>query len=168
MPAQDALLAIAQISVALIGFSGLISVFSARAPVGLKPRDFSGLAMILASGAIPFIFALLPFPLHYLGLSESSVWGTCSAALALVAFLAAVIVAVVNRRLTLAGHPQRTPRTNRATQLCAGSLSGALALSALDVVLPRGPGIYLLALLVFLVLCLYFVVLLVLVQRESP
>jgi hypothetical protein len=165
--AQEELLAMAQIAVAPIGFSSLLSVFGARGSAGFSPRDLSGLAMALVSGAIPLVFSLPPFPVRHLGLSEDAVWTVSAATLSLVTFAALVVFVVVNRRLSRAGHAQRSPRANLVSQFLTGVVGTALALSACDVLLPREPGIYVLALITYLIFCLCSVVLvLVLVQRR--
>lgn len=115
MQAQEELLAMAQIAVALIGFSSLLSVFGAPTSEDFSPRDLSGLAMILVSGAIPLVFSLLPFPLRHLGLSEGAVWTASAAALSLATFAALAVFVGVNRRLSRAGHAQRSHPT-----LCLG------------------------------------------------
>jgi hypothetical protein len=167
MQAREELLGIAQIAVALIGFSSLISVFGSRGSAGLQPRDFAGLAMVLGAGALALIFSLLPLPLAHLGLSETTLWTLASATFSATSFAVLGVFLSVNRRLNRAGHPERSRLSNRVSQALTGLIALVLALSALDVVLPRGPGIYLLALVTCLVLCLYFVVLLlVLVQRR--
>jgi hydrogenase-4 membrane subunit HyfE len=167
MQAREELLAIAQIVVALISFSSLISVFGSRGSAGLQPRDFAGLAMVLGAGALALIFSLLPLPLAHLGLSEPAVWAASPAVFSLACFVALGAFLTVNWQLNRAGHTERSRFSNRVSQVLTGLIALLLTLSALDVVLPRGPGIYVLALVACLVLCLYFVVLLlVLVQRR--
>jgi hypothetical protein len=63
MAGLEELQSIAEIAVALIGFSGLIFVFRSRDVTELDARDLSGLAMIVGSGGIALTFALLPMPL---------------------------------------------------------------------------------------------------------
>ena len=77
MSAKDELLGIAQLAVALIGFSGLVFVFRARDIAGLEARDLSALAMIVGAGAIALAFSLLPLPLAYVGLPEAALWRLC-------------------------------------------------------------------------------------------
>ena len=58
MDAKDELLSIAEIAVALIGFSGLISVFRVRETEELAARDLSALGMIIGAGSIALVFSL--------------------------------------------------------------------------------------------------------------
>ena len=78
MTATEELLAIAQVSVTLVGFSGLVSAFRARTPTELEARDLSGLAVIGIAGSIALGFSLLPFPFAYLDIGEPTVWRICS------------------------------------------------------------------------------------------
>ncbi len=78
MTATEELLAIAQVSVTLVGLSGLVSVFRARVPTDLEARDLSGLAVIGIGGSIALAFSLLPLPLEYLDIGDAAVWRICS------------------------------------------------------------------------------------------
>jgi len=166
MSAKDELLTIAQLAVALIGFSGLIFVFRARDVTELEVRDLSALAMIVGAGAIALAFALLPLPLSYLGLSEQTFWRLCSGLFGTTLLAAAAVFAVINRRLVKLGHAQRTPRLNRATLLLALLMSAGLTLSALGL-MPPNPAIYLLGLVLCVLLCLAFVAFMLIVARRS-
>src|SRR5262249_20740682 len=145
MVAKDELLSIAEIAVALVGFSGLIVVFRARSMDEMLPRDLSGLAMVVGSGSIALAFALLPLPLAYLDIAEEALWrGSCGAfGLGLAA--ASLLFIGVNWRLETAGHRARTPRLNRATPVV--SLSISLMLLAAAFGLSHATAIYLFALI---------------------
>jgi hypothetical protein len=168
MAAKDELLAIAEIAVALVGFSGLIFVVRARNVTDLETRDLSALAMIVSTGSVALAFALLPLPLSYLGLAEPLFWRISSGALGATMLAGAGVFHAVNRRLGRAGHPERTPRLNRAALVTTFSVGALLALSALGV-LSSGPAPYLLGLVICLLLSLAYVgFILVVARRTSP
>jgi hypothetical protein len=166
MVARDELLSIAEIAVALVGFSGLIVVFRARSVDQMLPRDLSGLAMVVGSGSIALAFALLPLPLAYLDIGENELWrGSCCVfGLALAA--ASGLFIEVNRRLEVSGHRARTPRLNRATPIV--SMSIALMLLAAAFGMPFATATYLFALILCVLLSLTFVVTMLVVGRETP
>ena len=110
MSAKDELLTIAEIAVALVGFSGLIFVFRARDVTGLETRDLSALAMIVGAGSIALAFALLPLPLSYLGLAEPVFWRISSGLFGATMLAGSGVFYSANRRLRKSGHPERTPR----------------------------------------------------------
>ena len=164
MLAKDELLSIAEISVTLIGFSGLIFVFRSRSFDQLQPRDLSAIAMIVASGGVALAFALLPLPFAYLDVAEDALWrwycGVFGSALLVTAF----IFARINRRLDAAGHPARTPRFNFTTLTLVVAMGLSLVGSTWG---PwHGPTIYLLALISCVLLCLTCVALMMVVARK--
>lgn len=167
MSAKDELLTIAEIAVALVGFSGLIFVFRSRNVTELETRDLSALAMIVCAGSTALAFSLLPLPLAYLGLAETTFWRISSGGFGATMLAASGVFHVVNRRLGKAGHRERTPRLNRSTLVFA-FLAGVLLVLSAAGVLPPGPAIYLLGLVVCLLLCLAFVGFLLVVARRSP
>lgn len=166
MSAKDELLTIAEIAVALIGFSGLIFVVRARDVTELETRDLSALAMIVSAGSIALAFALLPLPLSYLGLGEPLFWQISSGLFGTTMLAGVGIFHVVNRRLAQSGHPERTPRLNRAALVSVFLAGALLALSAAGL-LPAGPAIYLFGLVVCLLLSLAFVGFILVVARRS-
>jgi hypothetical protein len=166
MSAKEELLAIAEIAVALIGFSGLIFVVQARNVTELETRDLSALAMIIGAGSIALAFALLPLPLSHLGLADPVFWRVLSGLFGAAMLAASGVFHLVNRRLRKAGHPERTPRLNRTSLILVSLLGALLVLSALGV-LPPGPAIYLLGLVVCLLLSLAFVGFILVVARRS-
>lgn len=166
MSAKDELLTIAEIAVALVGFSGLIFVFRARDVTGLETRDLSALAMIVGAGSIALAFALLPLPLSYLGLAEPVFWRISSGLFGATMLAGSGVFYSANRRLRKSGHPERTPRLNRTT-LLSTFLAGALLVLSASGVLPPGPAIYLSGLIVCLLLCLAFVGFILVVARRS-
>jgi len=166
MEVKDELLSIAEIAVTLIGFSGLISAFRVRSAEDLAARDLSALAMIIGAGSLAMLFALVPIPLAHLGLPPAVAWRVSSASFGVCLLAAVLLFALVNRRLSAVGHPERTPVLNRTTQVL-GLLGAVLLLASAIAALPHGPGLYLAVLVMLLVLCLAFVGFIVVVARGS-
>ncbi len=75
MPGEGPLLTIAQISVALAGFSSLVIAFRGSGPDAWSPQDRFGLGNVLGASVGTLLGSLLPFPLMYLGWSAGLVWG---------------------------------------------------------------------------------------------
>jgi len=70
---SDALTTIAEVALGLAGFSGVVVVLG-RQPGELTRTDAGRLVILLMSGLGAMFFALLPFALSPLGISDSSVW----------------------------------------------------------------------------------------------
>ena len=166
MAATEELLTIAQVSVTLVGFSGLISAFRARTVTELEVRDLSALAMIASSGAVAFAFSLLPLPLAYLDLSEAALWRLCSGLFAVALIVGFATFIAVNRRLSDAGHFSRTPRLNRVAPGMLMAVAILLLLATFGV-LPPGPAAYLTALIVCVLLCITFVGFMLVLARKQ-
>jgi tellurite resistance protein TehA-like permease len=166
MVAKDELLNIAEIAVTLVGFSGLIVVFRARSVDQMLPRDLSGLAMVVGSGAVALVFALLPLPLAYVDIGEDVLWRCSCAVFGFGLAAASVLFIEVNRRLQAAGHLARTPRLNRATPMI--SMSIALMLLAAAFGMPFATATYLFALILCVLLSLTFVGTMLVVGRDTP
>ena len=169
--AISSLEALAQVSVTLAGFSGLVVAFRAGSASSLEtwlPRERLVFWMLVASGFSALFFSLLPLALLALALDPESVWRISS--LALFAFIASALVGalLVNRRLTQAGHPSVIPRVwavGASLALFAAMLELANALGGFA---SRAFGVYFLGLLLLLGMgCLTFVVFLLYPGRRS-
>ena len=164
--AKDELLTMAQIAVALIGFSGLIFVFRVRDVSELEVRDLAALGMIVGSGSVTLVFSLVPLPLAYLGLPEPIFWRLCSGLFAAGMFAAAAVFTAINRQLSRSGHVARTPRLNRVTLVSTVAAGVVLVLCAVGA-LPPNPAIYLIVLVMGVLLCLAYVSFMLVVARRS-
>ncbi|KGQ19007.1 hypothetical protein LF41_97 [Lysobacter dokdonensis DS-58] len=109
MPVADFLLAIAQLGVALAGFSGLIAAIRTTSPDGWHPRDIWSLSWMLGTSIGALVLALLPLWLSLFDLAQPLVY-QLSSVVACVHTLALVAVQVrAGRRLTREGFPPRVP-----------------------------------------------------------
>jgi hypothetical protein len=130
MSTADLLIAIAQVAVALAGFSGLIAAIRTAAPDGWYPRDIWSLSWMLGASIGALILALLPLWLSLFHWPDDVVYRASSA----VAFLSiGTFVGVMvwtGRLLTLRGHPPRVPYFPVAITLLLGSSAGAAGAGA--------------------------------------
>ena len=100
-------MAIAQIAVALAGFSGLIAAIRTAAPEGWHPRDVWSLSWMLGASIGALLFALLPAWLALFGMDDARAYRIASALAC--AFTASFVgvMATSGRRLTRRGFPPR-------------------------------------------------------------
>ena len=90
MPGTDYLYAIAQVAVALIGFSGVVAALQVRSSAEYSEQDAALLRLLIERGMVALVFALLPALLSLLMLSGQVLWFWCSTLLAtytLISFL---------------------------------------------------------------------------------
>ena len=109
MSATDLLVAIAQIAVALAGFSGLIAAIRTASPEGWHPRDIWSLAWMLGASIGALVLALLPPWLMLFQGTEASAYRWSSAVAC--AYMAVFGTAMAWRgwRLMRGGYPPRVP-----------------------------------------------------------
>ncbi len=92
MQASDELLTIAELAIALAGFSGVVVAFAHQGRLTAIDRwRFAGL-LTLSMGAA--LVAFVPSLLHFLGLAGSALWRGSSVAFIVVAVLFLTLVAV--------------------------------------------------------------------------
>jgi peptidoglycan/LPS O-acetylase OafA/YrhL len=171
MPTADLLIAIAQIAVALAGFSGLIAAIRTAAPEGWHPRDIWSLSWMLGASIGALILALLPLWFALFGWSDERVYRTSSAFAFLYIGAFVCVMMWKGRRLTMAGHPPRVPFFPTAIALLLGVSAAAAGAGAAGWLEQQVAPVYvgtLLALLVAssLVLAIFLILLARLAQQE--
>jgi hypothetical protein len=82
MQGSDILTVIAEISVALAGFSGIVVALRHRALESWPAHEFSRFRNMLELAAYSIFFALFPFLPYHLGASSEVIWSLSSFALA--------------------------------------------------------------------------------------
>lgn len=109
MPLTDLLIAIAQIAVALAGFSGLVAAIRTAAPEGWHPRDIWSLFWMFGASIGALVLALLPPWLALFKWPEDVVYRASSAVAFL--YIATLVWTMVRAslRLTRRGYPPRIP-----------------------------------------------------------
>jgi hypothetical protein len=141
---EGPLLTVAEVSVALAGFSSVVIALRGAQPHTWSAQDRVGLGNVLAISAGTLVGSLLPFPIAYLGAPPALVWGVSSAAVGLfiLAGVGTLAFAAVVRRVR-----PRTPRVFWSIVPSGFVVAPMLLLSALDVLLPRGPSLLLVGLI---------------------
>ena len=130
MPAEELLIAIAQVAVAIAGFSGLIAAIRTAAPEGWHPRDIWSLSWMLGASVGALVLALLPPWLALFALPASTVYrAACAVGCVYVGVFLAVMVAR-GRALTRRGHPPRVRYFPGAIAVLLGIATLALAAGA--------------------------------------
>ena len=147
MEQSDVLFALAEVSVAFAGFSGVVAAFGRRDPGTWSFAERMRFNGLIETSLAALFFCVVPFCLSALHLSDAHVWRTASALFA--AYL--VVSTILNRRRFRAAPPSDTAdvsptalRLLRATQMIA------VALSLYNVAFLGEVGIFLLALLLLL------------------
>jgi hypothetical protein len=141
---EGPLLTIAEVSVALAGFSSVVIALRGVQPHAWSAQDRVGLGNVLAVSLGTLVGSLVPFPLAYLGASEALVWGVSTGAVGL------FILAGVGTLAFAAIARQVRPRTPRVFWTIVPSgfvVAPMLLLSSLDVLFPRGPSLLLVGLI---------------------
>ena len=142
MDSEGPLLTIAEISVALAGFASIVVAIRGANPSGWSRQDRFGLANVFAASLAALVGSLVPFPLHQLALSDTTVW-SISNALFVVMPVAYLTFLVVRQR----GSPPRLPWLFWGLAGTGCGLVLALTLASLGLVVPPGPGLLLVALI---------------------
>ena len=81
LQAAQVLTVIAEISIALAGFSGIVVAFRQRGIEAWPPHELVRLRFMLGVACVTLLFSLLPFVPHYLGVRASATWVLSSAIL---------------------------------------------------------------------------------------
>jgi hypothetical protein len=157
MPRESLLIGLAEVSVALTGFAGIVVFLGRRAAGQWTPSDRTRFTLMIACGLQALLFSLAPLLIWELALDPSATWAASSA----VGAAAGAFGLIVG-----GGHLIRTARSHdeEASLALGGVLMGgtalillALVLNALDVGLGRTFAPYLVALLWYLAwACLFF------------
>jgi hypothetical protein len=141
---EGPLLTIAQIAMTLAGFSSVVIALRGSSQHDWSAQDRVGLGNVMAASVGTLFGSLLPFPLAYLGWSNDLVWAIANAVFAALLLTA---VSLLTYAAIKRGAPPRAPRTFWSFIVSGFVTGAALALSAFDVGLPRGPSLLLAALL---------------------
>lgn len=99
MEGESVFLTIAEISVALAGFSGVVAVVGRRSGGRWRSGELLRFWQMLEVSLTALVFSLLPFIFHFSGLSDAYTWACCSGMLA---FVSSVQMGRAVRRTTQA------------------------------------------------------------------
>ena len=139
MQGSDVLTVIAEIGVALAGFSGIVVALRQRSVESWSPPEILRLRFLVYSSVLIFLFALLPFAFHHLGAAPAVTWSVSSLALAFVCG-GALLLTVTRSRASRTGLSFRW-----AVAYTSGYFAATTALLVNVVGLSGGPsfGLYL-------------------------
>ncbi len=144
MQGEGPLLTIAQISVALAGFSSVIIALRGSGPNTSSPWDLVGLGSVLGASVGTLVGSLLPFPLTYLGWSNELVWSVANATFGILILGAVGFLAF---SVAIGSVPPRTPRVFWSFIGSGFFVAGMLLLSAGGLTFPSGPALLLFGLI---------------------
>ena len=138
---------LAELSIAVLGFSGVVAALGRRASGDWSDVDRFRFRRMIHIAAVVLALSLLPFPFRSAGFTDSSVWGWSSgigSALCVLLFLA-YQRDVGRQRLRLWSDPAIS-KLALIYALCAGLVALLLlSLNATGIVFERGPTPYLVA-----------------------
>jgi hypothetical protein len=158
MEVRDTLLVVAEISMAFVGFSALLSVFQRDPGIpGAAAVRGTLITNIVELGFAALFFALLPSVLAPFGWTEARVWGVASGLLAL--FQLAWWVLLLRRRSAATSGPARTLRRDFAFVpmfAVTGAVVLALLATTLGFYVDLGPAFYLFAVVWLLATAAFF------------
>jgi hypothetical protein len=125
---------LAELAVAVLGFSGIVAVLGRRSSGEWTHLDrFRFFTMIRLTASV-LVLAVLPLPFHFAGLPEVAIWGRCSG-------IAAVIV-ILNLAVTfLDGAWSKSVLTAAETSRLAVAYSFASSFCALALFAANASGI---------------------------
>jgi hypothetical protein len=171
---EQILYTFATVASALAGFSGIAAMMVRQDISSMSPTEQRYLWFLVGDSFLVILFSLLPVVLNLSGLGLDGVWGVSAALFGTWLWLATAIAVRGEFKDGQAGRYRSisfvTPLLNLLS--VASVVAGALLwLSAFDWVIPRGQGIYLVALLLLLCIAalefMYFVGRATLGQKQS-
>jgi hypothetical protein len=149
---HDTLIALAEVSAAFAGFSGIVAALGYRSASDWSATDRMRFANLLSVAVAATLLAFLPVVLSHFALSDSAVWAWASAALGL--FGVSFLILLVRRAIAIARGELEQP--NRWMGLAWVIGMGAVALGQLANIAtmptPRASALYVAGILVLLAL----------------
>jgi hypothetical protein len=161
MLAEDLLLTLAEIAVALVGFSALVALFQGTRDRALDDGKRFRVRMLIESGLQGALFAVLPHTLVAFGVSEASVWRPASGLLA----LAGAFIPIVNVRRAVALKLAFIP-SDLILIVVGAAVEVALVLNFLAIGFSGTAGPYVLAVIWTLVVAAYFFLMIAAGRRD--
>ena len=127
MEGADALGLIAEIGIAIAGFAGVIATL--RAPGGkMGSYEATRIGTLLGQSATVVLLALLPFALHFAGLSIRAIWVVSSSAMAVLVMTAVLVMLRVFKTVVPEREEDRTPGSKFVGVSVIATTTGIVAL----------------------------------------
>jgi hypothetical protein len=157
MSEEPLLLALAEVSIALTGFSGVVIFLGRRASGQWSETDQTRFWSLIECGLMALLMSLLPFAVRQLEPSPNMLWGASSGIVAVPAAISFIAWLRRARRAMLVSDPEANPLLGLVAITGWTAVIVALALNALGIGLERSFGPYLMAIFWYLFLaCLLF------------
>lgn len=169
MPGEEILLAIVDLSLALIGFSSIVTALRRSKEKSWSKQEINGLVFLagMAIGAI--LFSLLPFVLFYMDLVEQQIY-TLSAVVYLI--FSILVVSALWLRGRRSGYPSRRPKIFNSFAIFSLAPMIMMGLLAFGRITHGVFGVYLLGVIWLLILAfiqfLTFLSFVGFVQEDGP
>ena len=145
---------LAEVAMALAGFSGVVVAVRLRGAQAWSPTELRFLWFLIGDSLLIVFFALLPVPMALAGWSDDTIWTICSSLLGswfIVGLLLALAGEWRERRAgQLTTVPLITPVILYGVSAVALAMGIVLGLSAWDFGLARGQALYVVGLMVLL------------------
>ena len=168
MQGSATLALLAEVFIALAGFTGIVAALGQRSAGAWRPVDVIRFRAMLESSLAGLLIAIVPFGCFYIGVPESLTWRAGSALLIVYAW--SIIIRTVHKRrqLRATADPDFVPGAHLTIMIGAIPVSAALLMNAAGTSLVPAFGGYLIGLLFLLVLdCTMFVLLLRFIRAET-
>jgi hypothetical protein len=149
---ESSLQTLAEVSIALAGFASLLVVLRRGGSASLSEGEGADLFVVVGGSLMVLLFSLLPLPLGHLGLSGPLLWGISSALLSIGLALGYLAILRQRSRLLAAGVQPLFPRLSGFAVHAPLPVVALLILNATGMLLGRGPGLYILSLILVLAL----------------
>ena len=168
MESQGLLLAIAQIAVALAGFSGLVVATRGASPTGWSTRDIWSLTWMFGASLGALFLALLPILLFFLGLQPEVIWTGASLLMAAFMVVFSLTMSFSSRKLTRLGERPRVRYFSSGATLMLLTCGCLAGFGALGILGQATTGVFVLGLMAcLLVSALALVVFLMIFARGT-
>jgi hypothetical protein len=127
MEGADALGLIAEVGIAIAGFAGVIATL--RAPGGkMGSYEAMRIGTLLGESATVVLLALLPFALHFAGLSVRAIWVVSSSAMAVLVMTAFLVMLRVGMTVVPVREEDRTSGSKFVFVSVIAATTGIVAL----------------------------------------
>jgi hypothetical protein len=144
---------LAEVAIALAGFSSVVVAFRLRGAHSWSPTELRVLWLLIGDSFFVLFFSLLPFPLAIANWSHDDLWGLCNALLGSWFIIGNLLWLRGDRRDRLAQQLVTVPVITPifyVVEVVALAMGIALWLSAWDVLVARGQAVFVLGLIALL------------------
>jgi hypothetical protein len=157
MPEEPLLFTLAEVSIALTGFSGVVVFLGRRASGQWSETDQTRFWSLIESGLMALLMSLLPFAVRQFDPSPNMLWGVSSGIVAVPSAVGFIAWLRRARRAMLVSDPEASPLLGIIAMIGWTGIVVALVLNGLGIGLQRSFGPYLMAIFWYLFLaCLLF------------